>query len=344
MKFEIMRLFGCLAIGLCVALVLPVHGFEPSKNTWHFGEGLDLGDEFTFDVCDPILRTPEVPDNCYTITMRFLALLPTYVGRTWVVAAHIDYKTGTADMIFQVSENSFEIRTDGANIAYADSVERTIGWIKRFSNENRPQVLSVGRSWGIVAGDTNQPIQIMVNRIDSDEFEKTDFRYLLGYSLLKESQIQIMDGFPFPLKATIYKPVSSHQIPPLAFSFQMNHYQNSDNNTCHYIAPAKDMDSILSPAHQNKSQSANDLLFSNPEDTQNKNITDVEEFTVDEMLRHADDNSTVQELLKNAYGNNYGDKLRQSVYNFTKFIEMISHASNAVLENQLSQANASMPN
>ncbi len=344
MKPEIMRLLGCLAIGLCVTLVLPVHGFKPSKNTWYFGEGLSLGDEFIFDICDPVLRTPEVPDHCYTITMRFLALLPTFVGRTWVVAAHIDYKTGTADMIFQISENSFEIMTDGANIAYADSVERTVGWIRQFSNENRPQVLSVGKSWGVVAGDTNHPTQIMVNRIDSDEFEKTDSRYLLGYALLKESQIQIKDGFPFPLKATIYKPVSSHPSPPLAFSFQMSSYQNSDNNTCQYIAPAKDMDPIPSPVHQNKSQPVSELLFSNPEDTQNQNSTDVEEFTVDEMLRHTNDNSTVHELLKSAYGSNYPDMLRQSVYNFTKFIEMISHASNTILESQLRQTNTTIPN
>jgi hypothetical protein len=341
MKYGVMRLFGCLAISLCTALILPAHGSEPSKNTWHFGEGLDLGDEFVFDVCDPVLRIPEVPDHCYTITMRFLALLPTHDGMVWIVASHIDYKTGDVDMIFQISARSFKIRTDGTNTAYADSVERTIGWIRQFSNENRPQTLSVGKSWGMVPGDMNWPTQITVNRIDYDGFEKTDSRYLLGYSFIKESQIQIMDGFPFPLKATIYKPVSSHQNPPLEFSFQMSSYQNSDNNTCHYVTPLKNPDS-RSLMHQNNNQSSNDLLLSNSDDIQNS--TDVEEFTVDEMLRHSNDNSTVQELLKNAYGSSYGEKMRQSIYNFTRFIEMISQASNAILESQLNQTNASLPN
>ncbi len=333
----VMRLLGCMVAGFC--LVLPAHGVEiPKKHqVWYFGEGLDVGDEFTFEICDPAMRIPETDDHCYAITMRFLAILPTYEGMMWVVATHVDHKVKTADMIFQISSNSFKIRTDVTNIAYADSIERTVGWIRQFSNENRPQVLSVGKSWGVVGGDSNWPSQIMVNRADSDRFEKVGPTYLLSHSLLKESQIQIKDGFPFPLKATVYKPVSSHQDIPLAFAFQITSYQNADNNTCHYIPPTN-VFGIGTTPQQNENQTVGDFLPSQQSNLQNQNSTDVEEFTISEMLKQTNDNSTVHELLKSAYGEKYRENLRQSLYNFTKFIEMIANASNTALQSQLGKS------
>ncbi|MFY9301234.1 MAG: hypothetical protein WAO91_08605 [Candidatus Nitrosotenuis sp.] len=224
-----------LVVVFLLAPALVAYGIEPQKQrTWYFGEGLGLGDEFTFHICDYALIIPQSPDHCYTITMRFLALVPTREGKTWVVAAHVNHEPRTVDMLFQISANSFKIRTDGFNIQYADSVERTIGWIRQFSNVNEPQALVVGRSWGTMPGDTNTPIKILVNKIDSGEFEKV---YLLGYSLIRNSQIQIKDEFPFPLKATIYRPVSTHKDALPSFEFQMLSYQNLDNKTCYPVSP-----------------------------------------------------------------------------------------------------------
>lgn len=232
---RIFYLFVFVSIAFLLAPALAIYGIEPQKQRmWHFGEGLDLGDEFTFHICDYALTIPQSPDHCYTITMRFLALVPTHEGKIWIVAAHVDHGPRTVDMIFQISANSFRIRTDGLNIPYADSVERTVGWIRQFSNENDPQVLAVGRSWGTIPGDTNSPIKMMVNKIDSDEFENKV--YLLGYSLVRNSQIQIRDGLPFPLKAAIYRPVSTHQDAPLSFEFQVVSYQNLDSKACHPVS------------------------------------------------------------------------------------------------------------
>jgi hypothetical protein len=233
--YLLMRIFCLFIFGAIAFLLVPALGaysIEPQKQrTWHFGQGLDLGDEFVFHICDYALIIPQSPDHCYTITMRFLALVPTHEGKVWIVAAHVDHEPRTVDMIFQISANSFRIRTDGLNVSYADSVERTVGWIRQFSNENKPQALVVGRSWGAIPGDTNNPIKMMVNKIDSDEFENKV--YLLGYSLIRNSQIQISDGLPFPLKATIYRPVSTHQDVPLSFEFHMVSYQNLDSKECH---------------------------------------------------------------------------------------------------------------
>jgi hypothetical protein len=328
MRYEIaLRLLGSAVIVLC--LVPTTHGYEATKY-WYFGEGLGVDDEFTFDVCDPMLRIPET-DSHYTVTMRFLALLPAREGMTWVVAAHVDHRVKTADMIFQVLADSFKIRTDATSDMYADSIDRTIGWVKQFSNENKPQVLSVGKVWGVIGGDAS-PAQLIVGRADSDAPEKSDTTYTVSYLFLRESQLQIKDGFPFPLKASVYKPVWSHQNAPLAFTFQLTGHNNV-SDVCRHVFPATPLSSTTLP-HQ-KAELPADNLLEKPNHYQNHTNTDVEEFTIDEILRQSNHNSTVQKLLRDAYGHDYREKLRESMHNFTKFIEMIANASNTILQSQI---------
>lgn len=360
MKFQDKITIWLLVCALLVnGFVMTTHGqtFDPlpreQQPTWYFGEGLDMGDEFTYSICDSILRVPESPNHCYTITMKFLALLPSPEGKTWVVSSHVDHKIRTFDMIFHVSANSFKVKTDGTSIPYADSIERTLGWVRDFSNENRPQFLSVGKSWGIVTADMNSPTEITVNQIDSSEFEgHLERTYLLGYTLIEDSYLHIMDGFPFPLKAVIYKPIFSYQDVPLAFTFQLINYQNLDNpNMCYAVessdAPTNGSVDRIPENHFDgePNQGFDDLLIGSDDAiyVQNPNNTDVEVFTVDDLLKSANANSTIQQFLKDAYGENYKQKLQQSLYNFTKFIEIIAQASNMVIEDQINKANSSSP-
>ncbi len=341
---------------LVVGFVITAHGqtfdqLPREQPMWYFGEGLSVGDEFTYNICDSVLRIPESPNHCYTITMKFLTLLPSPEGKTWIVSAHVDHKIRTLDMIFHVSANSFKIKTDGTNIPYADSMERTLGWVRNFSNENRPQFLSVGKSWGIVTADMNSPTEIIINQIDSLEFEgHMERTYLLGYTLIEDSYLHIMDGFPFPLKAVIYKPVFSYRDIPLAFTFQLINYQNFDNLSTCYAKKSSDA-STNEPTDQTPENhfdyelhQIDDLLGEMYDEAiyvQNPNSTDVEMFTVNDLLKSTNANSTVHQFLKDAYGDGYKQKLQQSIYNFTKFIEMIAWASNMAMENQTNKANPS---
>jgi hypothetical protein len=89
-----------------------------------------------------------------------------------------------------------------------------------------------------------------------------------------------------------------------------------------------------------------DLLIERSDEAayvQNPNNTDVEVFTVNDLLKSANANSTVQQFLKDAYGENYKQELQQSLYNFTKFIEIIAQASNIIMENQTNKVNSSSP-
>lgn len=219
-----------LVVGIPCAAVAesydPLQRKDPPR--WSFGEGLNSGDLFEYAICDFALRIPESPDPCYVVTLHFLHLLPSTNGKIWIVSAHIDHNVRQLDTVLHVSAESFAIQTDGTSLQYANSLERTLGWIKNHAQKFKPQVLAVGKSWGFVAADVSQRAELLVIQMDSvsvqDDVVTT---YKIGYLLMEESFFHIRDGFPFPIKAIAYKPVSSHQNVPPAFELELLSYSNS---------------------------------------------------------------------------------------------------------------------
>jgi hypothetical protein len=220
-----------IAVFVSIALAEP---FDPLKREeqpkWSFGEGLKVGDFFEYQICDSVLRIPESPDPCYVVTLEFLQLLSSPQGKTWVVAARVDHQVRQVDMIFQILADSFTIKTDGTTIPYADSIERTLGWIRQYASNFEPQTLAVGKTWGVVDSQTEGTrTELLLTQVDLVSIkDETYDTYKVGYHLTKESYVQIKDEFPFPIKAVIYKPVSSYQNAPLAFTVDLVSHSHSD--------------------------------------------------------------------------------------------------------------------
>jgi hypothetical protein len=273
---------------------------EPAS--WHYGQGLSAGDEFVFEICDYIAKIPQT-SSCYVVTLNFVALLPSNQEEVWIVSSQVDHETST-EMIFHLTKTPHKIKTDGANIPYADSLERTLGWISRFANEQKPQSLSIGSSWGTVMSYA-EPVYLMVSRVDHTDSEEPT--YLLSYESLKKSYLQIKEGFPFPLRAVVYKPVSMQE-PPLLFAFQLLDHRS-----------ALELCSVGNPADKNKFAYRAMAEIKRPE-AWIPNGTIMHEFGAN---MPAIDDEIVQ-LLKEVYGQNYMKKMEQSLDNFTKFIEIIS--------------------
>ncbi len=180
---------------------------KEKQSSWYFGEGLKQGDFFKYKICDSILIIPTSPDNCYTITLQVVAFLPSPQGDIWLISAHVDHRVRNVDFILQVSDSSFNIITDGTSIPYADSLERTLEWVMNFASKHKPQPLVIGKSWGVVASDIVPETNLTVMQVDSVQIgEKIIPTYKIGYSLIKDSFLQIKDGFPIPINAVIYKP------------------------------------------------------------------------------------------------------------------------------------------
>lgn len=195
---------------------------------WHFGKGLRGGDVFEYRICDFVLRIPQSPDPCYDVSMHFLNLLPTQNGNMWVVAAGFTHGGVHKSSIFHVAEGSFKVRSEIGFIPYADSVERTLQWVMDHSSKFKPRSLGIGQSWGYVTSDSRMPAELIVSGMSQILVGDEAFdAYKIEYLLAKQSFLHISPSVPFPIKAVIHKPISTHLDAPLEFTFDLLSYSNS---------------------------------------------------------------------------------------------------------------------
>lgn len=296
------------------------------RPAWHFGEGLNPGDFFQYEICDSILKIPESPDSCYVMTLQFLQLLPSPEGKTWITSVHVDHNVRQIDMIFHISADSFKVKTDGTTIPYAQSLERTLGWIKQHASKFEPQPLVVGKPWSTVASDAGAP-SILLTQIDSFQLgNQTHQTYRLGYYLVKDSFIQIKDEFPFPMQAVIYKPISSHHDIPLAFTVRLLSFWNS--NHCLLVFDEKVISTSEAGFKQNSTTlndtGQHDELLDGDSDGVFSIISTEEEIAQIEGDKN-DENHTQVEDYK---------KIEQLFGNFTGFLQILSERVNQIMENQ----------
>jgi len=310
----------------------PLKRDDPPR--WGFGEGLTPGDSFQYRICDAPLRIAESPDPCYVATLRFLDLLPSHRGMMWVVAAHVEHGTRHVDMLLHVSE-SFEIETDQTSVVYANSLERTLGWANSYAPRLKPQALAVGNSWGTVASGAERE-DLMVNRIDYLEIG-SQLRpiHVVGYHLVKESFLHIVDAFPFPIKATVYKPISSRQNMPAAFTIDLLSYHNAKPVCGVYadqsladvpgLEPGTDVAGF--PANLTKAETSEfEELLDDDADDEFDIVSSESEISEIETNSAAEANSTLDESAPLDLNEVFG--------NFTKFIQNFANLTGRIIENQ----------
>lgn len=357
-------------IAAIIVVILVAEFFAPHADSmeigkekqpmWYFGEGLKSGDSFEYRICDSLLIIPASPDHCYIITLQVVALLPAPQGKTWVISAHVDHRIRTTDFILLVSDSSFKITTDGTSIPYADSLERTLEWVMSFASAHKPQPLVIGRSWGAVTSDTVPETDLDVMQVDSVQIgEEVIPTYKIGYSLVKNSFLQIKDGFPIPIRATIYKPISVFKDVPLETTFELLNYSNSNdygatqtdvNPFCTYQSlplyqmpdPLQKTDAVANNTADAKSESNDSKEYGQPvrpdgTNDSNERYTDIETETFDEdsFLDNLK-NSTTDQILKSIYGQDY----KKIITSFDKFIELLTNATSAIAKNQF---NSTLP-
>lgn len=344
---------GILVAGFFIPGADSTETGKERQPTWYFGEGLKSGDSFEYSICDSLLMIPTSPDHCYAISLQVVALLPTPQGNTWVLSAHVDHRVRTVDFILLVQGSSFKITTDGTSIPYADSLERTLGWIMSFASTHEPQPLVVGKSWGVVASDTAPETELDVMQFDSVQIgEEIIPTYKIGYSLIKDSFLQIRDGFPIPVRAAIYKPVSVFKDVPLVTTFELVNYSSGNNYAdqtytipfgMHQISPPyqtphSQADTITNSTSDAKPKSnSSELeyrqLTADKIDYTDENGTDyIETETFDEVnFLDTLKNSTTDQVLKGVYGQDYV----KIITSFDRFVELLTNATSAIIKSQV---------
>jgi hypothetical protein len=270
---------------------------------WYFGQGLTAGDEFVFEICDFALRIPQSSSPCYVALLSYVTLLPSNQEEVWIVSVHVNHSATDHNMILHHTKTTHKMKTDVANISYADSLQRTLGWINGFASKYKPQILDVGKSWGTIASSTGQ-VHLIVSRVEQTDDEKKQ-TYVVGYELTKDSYLQIRPEFPFPLKAKVYKPVFLQE-QPLLFAFQLLSYR-STLEMCN-VGPSK----VDDFSYHTVAEQESEVLM--PNDTQALEISEDMQKIDEDIMR----------LLKERYGQRYMQEIEQAAHNFTRFIEMIS--------------------
>lgn len=328
---------------------------KETPHSWYFGEGLKPGDFFEYKICDSLLIIPVSPDHCYAITLDVVTLLPSPQGNMWIISAHVAHHVRNVDFILQVSNSSFKIVTDGSSIPYADSLERTLEWVMNFASNHKPQPLVIGKFWGVVASDTIPETKLTVMQIDSVPLGQEIIpTYKIGYSLVKDSFLQIKDDFPIPIRAVIYKPVSAFKDVPLAITFDLLNYSNGDNicEPSRIFITSVPSSLIRQSMTEQKNSITNstkldhtklDIRLENITENQNNRTSlknniavesesDIETETFNDTdFREKLKNSTTAQVLKDLYGPDY----EKIITSFDKFIALLTNTTNTIVKNQL---------
>ncbi|MCA2003822.1 MAG: hypothetical protein LDL06_03560 [Candidatus Nitrosotenuis sp.] len=311
--------------------------------TWYLGKGLGAGEVFTYKVCDMILIVPESPDHCYQIRLEFIDILKGPHGDMWIVQAVMDHQDKKTYAIFQISATTFDITTDGTSIPYADSVSRTIFWIGKFANEFDQKSLTIGKSWGKIATYTAPETELIIRNnevVVLGSNERQLHTLILGYNLIEQSTLNISDDFPFPVKAVIYKPTTSHQNIPLQFTIELVDYNRND-----FL-----YDSSLQtiPNENEFSESLNDfddVLLNETVVGENANIdhTDNNEPNATTGFEENNSNSTgtnyldainLEKLFEMFLNEHFDNDSDEQILNYTVFLDFLNKTDSALIDEQ----------
>ncbi len=308
--------------------------------TWYLGKSLGPGSLFTYKICDMVLIIPESPDHCYQIRLEFIDVLKDPHGDVWIVQAVMDHQDRKTYAIFQISATTFDITTDGTSIPYADSVSRTLFWIGKFANEFNQKPLAIGKSWGKIATRTAPETELIIrNEVTGVGSNEQQFQtFTLGYNLIEQSTLSISEGFPFPIKAVIYKPITTYQNIPLQFTIELIDYKRSDFVNGPFPQ-------ILSNQNESVSGSKDDGLLHEKivDENYDKDHVDDNESN---MTNSIDDNSNstgadyfdpinlekLFEMFLNEHFDN--DTSDEQILNYTFFLDFLNETNSSVLDEQ----------
>ncbi|MEW6044230.1 MAG: hypothetical protein AB1608_08195 [Thermoproteota archaeon] len=313
--------------------------------TWYLGKGLGPGEVFTYKVCDMILIVPESPDHCYQIRLEFIDILKGPHGDMWIVQAVMDHQDKKTYAIFQISATTFDITTDGTSIPYADSVSRTIFWIGKFANEFDQKSLTIGKSWGKIATYTAPETELIIRNnevVVLGSNERQLHTLILGYNLIEQSTLNINDDFPFPIKAVIYKPTTSHQNIPLQFTIELVDYNRNDflydsslqtiPNENEFSESLNDFDDVLlNETVVDKNTNTDYIISSNDE---LNSTTGFEEKNSNSTGANYLDAINLEKLFEMFLNEHFDNDSDEQILNFTVFLDFLNKTDSALIDEQ----------
>lgn len=193
---------------------------------WYLGEGLGVLDSFTYKICtDRIL--PSIDSECIVVQLEFIDRLQEWNGPVWVVQARFGSSESPEPIwqntILHIDTNGkFSIVSNSQHRTLSSIITNTLFWMDTHAKNNSAQDLEIGAYWGNVMSNRLYVFDIDMGTINNAPVEIIT----VGYNgNKKDSHIQIVDEFPFPIKATVYRPLAGTMYPKIHYEFELLNYK-----------------------------------------------------------------------------------------------------------------------
>ena len=233
-----MRKLGFLILPILLIGLIPIalsETFEEQVNSnyqstlWGVGANLKDGDSYTYKICDNSLPRTVIDSHCYEIELYFSEILQSWRGPVWIVQGILNYEdtnnhTITKYMIFQINPEIFEVYPDRLNFELANSLEKTIFSLSKYSNKS----LTVGTLWDDIDSYFTNSVPLEIKRQQNTITPFGDVEtFVLGYNVVEESNYMIDDSLAFPIKGDVYSPHLIFPEPQQLFYYDLISYSNS---------------------------------------------------------------------------------------------------------------------
>lgn len=208
--------------------------------TWWLGEGLQEGDYFSYRVCHVSYK------ECQFFDIEFWINSTIQTGSEEKWLADVVVYDGNKIRTGQMELGKITVETTGSDPAispYSAALKSSVFWLSAFATSydgsGGPKAFNAP-SWGKIAnigGQQVRPISVESVQTPAGTFEDS---IRIGWRTGgADSNVWIIDEFPFPVKASTWVHVSSG-IPPQEYSFTLFDYkQNLD------VSPFKDVISTV---------------------------------------------------------------------------------------------------
>ena len=193
--------------------------------SWYAGEGLEQGDFFSYTMCHVNYK------DCTEFRMDLWVEGDVQVGTEtkWLVQAVARDGSRTVKGIMELGKIAPEPSGGTPTLGpYRDAFKTSIVWLSSFAtahpdSKDGPKDFRAP-SWGKIAnigGEQVKPTSIETVSTRAGDFESVLVTWKTGGQV---SRIWVVDGFPFPVKASTWTHVSEG-IPPQEYRFELLEYE-----------------------------------------------------------------------------------------------------------------------
>jgi len=197
-------------------------GIKDNPGSWWVGEGLKKGDQFSYRMCHVDFR------ECSDFEMNIWVEGDISVGTEtkWLVQTLVYDRIYVITGTMELGKIAPEPTGGSEELSkYRGAFKTSIVWLSAVANADKPKEFSKP-SWGKIGNIGGQqiiPQEMQTITVPAGTYETALIAWRTGG---EDSEVWVLDEFPFPIKAKTFTHVSSG-IPPPEYEFELLDYKEN---------------------------------------------------------------------------------------------------------------------